>query len=546
MRALLTAILCLFLLHVDAQDKPKIKVETSVDRTQILMGEEIKYTIGLETDLTELIVFPELKNIGKLEVIESYLVDSVRKNDKWFLYKRYGITQFDSGDYWLPRIEIIRNSAKYKTDSLLVKVREIKADTTKQKMFPIKDSVVIDYKKDHGYLLWLLLLLLIPAGIAVWMLSRKRTKTTYEDTLQPFEWTKYRLQVLDDSRVLDDKDWKEYYTELTYIIRKYLDSKVYGQALESTTDQLLNELKTVMSEKGMSITATTQSRLEAILHRADLIKFAGASGDGISAKEDRLHVNDIIYNINQVLPQPTEEEQLQDAKYLRKMAVKKRMRSVIIGIGIAVLAVITAIIAWVVIKGWDDVKDQLLGNELRDVYEQTWLTTDYGLPLVKMTTPVVLVREDSLKGIKGFDDVAQTKEGFAINNLGDAWTAVVFTYTFNGKALGEDEEIPAEIVQKPFLDTMEKLGAKNIVAVDDTITRNGLRGVVVTGTYEFDGKEHEFRMEFFANGAGVQQILVTTLQDYEVLPEREYGRLIRDRIFESLELIKIQGQNNTN
>jgi hypothetical protein len=168
---------------VQAQDKPKTKLETSVDRAQIMMGEEIKYTIGLETDLTELIVFPELKNIGRLEVIESYPVDSVRKNDKWFLYKRYGITQFDSGDYWLPRVEVIRNSEKYKTDSLLVKVREVKVDTTKQKMFPIKDSVKIDFDKNRNlsWLWWLLLL--VPIAVAVWLLSRKRTTKTYEDTL---------------------------------------------------------------------------------------------------------------------------------------------------------------------------------------------------------------------------------------------------------------------------------------------------------------------------------------------------------------------------
>jgi hypothetical protein len=521
---------------VQAQDKPSKKLETSVDRAQIMMGEEIKYTIGLETDLTELIVFPELKNIGRLEVIESYPVDSVRKNDKWFLYKRYGITQFDSGDYWLPRVEVIRNSEKYKTDSLLVKVREVKVDTTKQKMFPIKDSVKIDFDKNRSlkWLWWLLLL--IPVGVAAWLLSRKRTTKTYEETLQPFEWTKYRLQKLDESRVLDNKDWKEYYTELTYIIRKYLDSKVYGQALESTTEQLLSELRTTMGEKGMSITTTTQARLEAILHRADLIKFAGASGDGISAKEDRLHVNDIIYNINQVLPQPTEEELLQDAKYQRMVARKKHVRKLLIGVAVGVLALIIAVIAFVVIKGWDNVKDAILGNELRDAYEQTWLQSDYGIPPITMSTPAILVRQDSTKGNKFLEEYADSREGFAYNEMGDDWSMSAYTYRFKGKLIADDEEIPSEIVLEPFLDSLEKLGAKNIVAVDDKITRDDINGIVVTGTYEFDNEVFTFRMELFAKDATAQQILVTTREDNEELPEREFGRLLSERIFESVGL----------
>ncbi|MDP5100545.1 MAG: hypothetical protein NWQ09_04395 [Nonlabens sp.] len=526
----------MFVLNVQAQDKPSKKLETSVDRAQIMMGEEIKYTIGLETDLTELIVFPELKNIGRLEVIESYPVDSVRKNDKWFLYKRYGITQFDSGDYWLPRVEVIRNSEKYKTDSLLVKVREVKVDTTKQKMFPIKDSVKIDFDKNRSlkWLWWLLLL--IPVGVAAWLLSRKRTTKTYEETLQPFEWTKYRLQKLDESRVLDNKDWKEYYTELTYIIRKYLDSKVYGQALESTTEQLLSELRTTMSEKGMSITATTQARLEAILHRADLIKFAGASGDGISAKEDRLHVNDIIYNINQVLPQPTEEELLQDAKYQRKMARKKYIRKILVGVAVGVLALIIAVIAFVIIKGWDNVKDAVLGNELRDAYEQTWLTSDYGIPPITMSTPAILVRQDSTKGNKFLEEYADSREGFAYNEMGDDWSMSAYTYRFKGKLIADGEEIPSEIVLEPFLDSLEKLGAKNIVAVDDKITRDDIDGIVVSGTYEFDNEVFNFRMELFAKDATAQQILVTTREDNEELPEREFGRLLSERIFESVGL----------
>jgi hypothetical protein len=38
-------------------------------------------------------VFSKFKNIGALEVIQSYPVDTVKNNDRYELIKRYGLTQ---------------------------------------------------------------------------------------------------------------------------------------------------------------------------------------------------------------------------------------------------------------------------------------------------------------------------------------------------------------------------------------------------------------------------------------------------------------------
>jgi len=288
-------------------------VITQVDRDSILMGEEVKLSLTIDATATDLVIFPEQTKMGAMEVIESYPIDTIRENDNMRLFKQYGITQWDSGDYTVPRLTVIKNEKPYLTDSLLIKVREVQVDTTKQKMFPIKEAMEIPDNRptDWSWLWWLLLL--IPIGILVGK--------------------------LDDKQLMEQRRGKEYYTELTYIIRKYIDSKVYGQALESTTGQLLSELKTVMAERGMNITATTENRLQEILERADLVKFAGISPDAITAKEDRLHTTDIIYNIHQVLPPPTEEELMQDARYRRQQEIKEQTKKIALGIVAGVVAI---------------------------------------------------------------------------------------------------------------------------------------------------------------------------------------------------------------
>ena len=78
------------------------QVSSSIDTTQIRIGEEIIYSIQVEADSTALVLFPEGQSFTPLEVIDSYDIDTTRLQDKIRLIKKYGLTQFDSGSYTLP------------------------------------------------------------------------------------------------------------------------------------------------------------------------------------------------------------------------------------------------------------------------------------------------------------------------------------------------------------------------------------------------------------------------------------------------------------
>lgn len=513
-------------------------VQTTVDRNEILMGEEVKLGITVDATSTDLIVFPEQAKFGQLEVIESYPVDTIRENDRLRLFKQYGITQWDSGDYYVPQLSILKNEAKIFSDSILVKVREVQVDTAKQKMFDIKPAIDIPDTRptDWSWLWWLLLLL--PLGGLIYLLTRKREKKTYEETLQPYEWTRYRLSKLDEQQLLEQKRSKEFYTELTYIIRKYIDSKVYGHALESTTGQLLGELKTVMVDRGMNITSTTETRLKEILERADLVKFAGVAPDAITAKEDRLHTTDIIYNIHQVLPPPTEEELMMDAKYRRKQELKAQAKKIALGAGLALITIIIALGSWIYIEGANNVKDKILGNELREYYEQDWLRSGYGVPEVAITTPDILVRTDEDKLPEELSQYVGAFDNFQLGEDGDNLTITVSTYLFKEGA--QLNELNAQNLIGPVTNGLEQDGATNIVMLDNELEHKGMKGLEFTGTFDFDGSAYEYDLWIFNENSGMQQIFVTYLEDDEEDKSREYGRLIKERILNSIEIAKIE------
>ena len=105
------------------------QVKTSVDTTTIRIGEEIRYSLEVEVDSTDLVLFPEGQSFMPLEVIESYKVDTAFGEAKYRLIKKYGLTQFDSGAYIIPSQKIVINDRVFSSDSIRVEVRDVPVDT---------------------------------------------------------------------------------------------------------------------------------------------------------------------------------------------------------------------------------------------------------------------------------------------------------------------------------------------------------------------------------------------------------------------------------
>ena len=143
------------------------QVTSSIDSTSIKIGEQITYKIQIEVDSTELVVFPEGQTFSPLELIESYKVDTTKQNARFKLIKKYGLTQFDSGVYTIPRQKIIIGTKTLFTDSLKVEVNNIIVDTTKQGLFDIKPIIEVDKSSSNWwkYLLYTLLILAVIAGL---------------------------------------------------------------------------------------------------------------------------------------------------------------------------------------------------------------------------------------------------------------------------------------------------------------------------------------------------------------------------------------------
>ena len=89
------------------------------------IGEQITYSIQVETDSTNVVVFPEGQTFAPMEMVESLLADTTRLEKRFRLLKEYRLTQFDSGSYTIPQQRVMINDRVILTDSMRVEVADV-------------------------------------------------------------------------------------------------------------------------------------------------------------------------------------------------------------------------------------------------------------------------------------------------------------------------------------------------------------------------------------------------------------------------------------
>jgi len=522
------------------------QVTSSIDSTAIKIGEQITYSIKVETDTTNLVVFPEGQTFSPLEMIESYKIDTTKNKAKYNLIKKYGLTQFDSGVYIIPRQKIVIGTKTIFTDSIKVEVNNIVVDTTKQGLYDIKSFIKVE-KSSSDFWKYFSLGFLVLALISfllyrfIWR-TKPLTKEEKIALLPPYDRAKLALQKLDESSYLQNEELKDYYSELTFIIRKYLNEKVYDHALESTTDELIDRLILLKDGNQIEISKEDIKNLENILKRADLVKFAKSTPDVELAKLDRNTIDVEIDHVKESLPEPTEEEKLLNQQYKEEQDRKNKRKKVILTGAIILFLLIATFVGFGIKFGFEYVKDTIVGHESKELLEGNWVTSEYGIPPISISTPKVLKRIELPVSEELAQQVSMTS--FSYGSIQSHLSVTLITSKAIQQQQGSEEEaqkIDLEEASEAGIKSLEEQGAKDIVVLRDKfITPNAAEGLKTFGTLKvlilntenyIDG--NYVLLQFTAENV-LQQILITWPQD------DTYADQMVERILNSVELKKAE------
>ena len=249
----------------------------SVDSTNYLVGDYINYLVELSAPKNVEFFFPAIRDsLNKLDFIEQLPLQKKEENGKnTFLY-HFILAGYDSGKATILSYAIPFKTPKdtsfsiLTTDSINLVIHTLPVDTTKEAK-DIKEPILIPFN-------WLELLLWI-AGIAAvvaglyfiykkFIKRRERDVQEVEIQIPSYEIALNALATLEVKKLWQSGKVKEYHTEITEIIRAYFEKRFSLPALELTTEETVELLKT-KSESSEIIPLTKE-----FLQNADMVKFA--------------------------------------------------------------------------------------------------------------------------------------------------------------------------------------------------------------------------------------------------------------------------------
>lgn len=295
-RHIITAVLALVSLccamTVRAQ-QPKVSVE--MDSTYVIFGCPMTFHLQAVVPEGQAILFPQdvvrqggivayddsASYLLELDTFHPLQVDTVQQSGGMLtLQEDVTVFVFDSASFYIPPFEFVCSSGDtLRTNSLALKVFVPfeKVEVDPQKFVGLKDVqdpefVFMDYI--WYFLLPLIILALAAAAYFGWRYykNHRPDRPVEAPKVKPLPAHVVAMQALDE--LAGKKLWqngrnKEFHTELTDILRQYIEQRFNVPAMEKTTDEILDELYELAESQKASL-----ANLKQILSMADFVKFA--------------------------------------------------------------------------------------------------------------------------------------------------------------------------------------------------------------------------------------------------------------------------------
>lgn len=262
------------------QDQDVISASSAVSKNVLRIGDKLTYTITIEYDNSYRIQTPgQGANLGYFE-IKDYKVHPTQQlgNVNRDVYE-YTISTYDTGQYVIPPFPIGYFKKGQEQNFRLVEAPE--QQLVVQSIF-LNDSVVNDQPKDiknvvevpfisylWAWIIFAVVVLII--GYFVYVKFFKKEPVVVEEKITPLQAHERAIAELERYRGFNSADPDEidfYYTRLSFILRTYIEQRFHISAVEETTTELRESLRTIQ------ITSSQYDMLVEHVAAADMVKFA--------------------------------------------------------------------------------------------------------------------------------------------------------------------------------------------------------------------------------------------------------------------------------
>ena len=246
--------------------------------------------------------------IDGIEILKRSNIDTVNDENGYKLTQQFTITAFDSGEYIIPSMPFYSEDSILlaETEPLLLNVHTIAVDTTLA-IKDIKDplSAPLTIGEIIPYIIIAILVFGLVTGIIFlirYIRNRKKPKpiTKPKSKIPAHILALESLQALWQKKLYQSGYVKQYYSELTDIVRIYIENRWDIAAMEMVSSEIITNLSSMSN-----ISGDTLRKLEQTLFLADMVKFAKSNPLADESSACYQYVMDFVQSTKQE-KEPTE------------------------------------------------------------------------------------------------------------------------------------------------------------------------------------------------------------------------------------------------
>lgn len=290
----------------------EISVNASLEPTEILIGEQAKFKLELMQDETEKVSWPQFSDTlaTNVQILEKLKTDTTKLSDgRMSIISEFLVTSYDSGFYYIPEQIFETATSKAFTNPLGLTVNTVQVDANTddinaEKVIMSAPFSWIEFARWTGMGLAGVLVLVIIVLLLMRFVFNKKVKIlpeTPEVILPAHVVALQKLEQIKTEKIWQQGQIKQFYTDITDVIREYLENGYEINAMELTTDEIvalvkknkdLDEIRVVLKE---------------MLELSDLVKFAKFVP--LENENER-----VVLNAFMIVEKTTKEEPAPDAQ----------------------------------------------------------------------------------------------------------------------------------------------------------------------------------------------------------------------------------------
>ena len=257
----------------------EISVKATLEPNEILIGQQSTYKLELIQPATEKVSWPQFSDTlaTNVQILEKLKTDTAKISDgRISITTEYLVSSYDSGFYYIPEQIFETATEKAFTNPLGLTVNTVPVDENTDDINAEKNIMSapfswIELARWSGIGLAAVLIIAIIVLLLMRFVFNKKVTIlpeTPEVVLPAHVVALQKLEQIKTEKIWQQGQIKQFYTDITDVIREYLENGYQINAMEMTTEEIVALVKKNKDLDEIRIV------LKEMLELSDLVKFA--------------------------------------------------------------------------------------------------------------------------------------------------------------------------------------------------------------------------------------------------------------------------------